>query len=158
MMIPLTCIYDVSWPAHLDEHSPVLRPGAVEIRSKAAQPAKNAKRILIIDDEVSIADSLSEILSGYGYDAVACYDGQAAIDAARDECPDVVISDVIMPGMNGVETVLALRELCPKIRVLLFSGQTATMDLLNQARLSGHEFEILPKPVHPTELLKKLSV
>ncbi|HLY99982.1 MAG TPA: response regulator [Candidatus Angelobacter sp.] len=158
MIISSTFIYSVSWPVHLDEYNPVLPPRAVETRGNTAQTTKNAKRILVIDDEVSIADSLTEILSGYGYDAVACYDGQAAIDAARGECPDVVISDVIMPGKNGVETALAIRELCPKIRVLLFSGQTATMNLLNQARLSGHEFEILPKPVHPTELLKKLSV
>ena len=113
---------------------------------------------MVIDDEARIADSLTEILTGYGYDAMACYNGQAAIDAARNRLPDVVISDVVMPGLDGVETVLAIRELCPQTRVLLFSGQGASMNLLNKARDHGHEFELLPKPVHPAELLKKLSV
>ena len=160
MTIPLTFTYAyAAWfPALLAEYNPSLLPGGAELRSEAGKLTGNSKRILVIDDEASIADSLTEILTGYGYDAVACYDGRAAIDAARSQRPDIVISDVIMPGLNGVETALAIRELCPEARVLLFSGQGASMNLLNKARDHGHEFELLPKPVHPSELLKKLSV
>lgn len=158
MTIPLTLTYTACLPAFLTENNLSLLQGAAEPRSEAGKLTGNSKRILVIDDEASIADSLTEILTGYGYDAVACYDGQAAIDTARSQLPDVVISDVIMPGLNGVETVLAIRELCPEARILLFSGQGASMDLLNQARDHGHEFDLLPKPVHPSELLKKLSL
>jgi CheY-like chemotaxis protein len=62
-----------------------------------------------------------------------------------------------MPKMNGVDTVLAIRELCPDARMLLFSGQAGTRDILAHARANGHEFELLPKPIHPDQLLKRLS-
>jgi len=91
-----------------------------------------------------------------GFDARPFYGGQGAIDFARKQCPDIVLSDVVMPKLNGVETVLAIRELCPSTRILLFSGQAGTSNILQRARASGHEFELLPKPIHPEDLLKKL--
>jgi DNA-binding response OmpR family regulator len=123
-------------------------------------PAKfqgNGQRILVIDDETSIADSLAEILTDYGYDAVAFYDGHAAIAATQKMCPDLVLCDVVMPRLNGVDTVLAIRELCSTARIFLFSGQATTTDILEKARAQGHLFEVLPKPIHPDELLKKLA-
>jgi CheY-like chemotaxis protein len=62
-----------------------------------------------------------------------------------------------MPKLNGVDTVLAIRELCPSTKILLFSGQAGTTNILEAARAEGHEFEMLPKPIHPEQLLKKLS-
>ncbi len=115
------------------------------------------KRILIVDDECSIADSLAEILNGNGWDAIACYSGRDAIEYARDQCPDIVISDVVMPKLNGIETVLAIRELCSTAQILLFSGQAGTTDILREARAKGHNFELVPKPIHPDLLLKKIS-
>ena len=112
---------------------------------------------MIIDDEASIADSLAEILSDCGYEAHAFYDGNAATAATREMCPDLVLSDVVMPRLNGVDTVLAIRELCPTTRIFLFSGQATTTDILEKARAQGHFFEVLPKPIHPNELLIKLA-
>lgn len=63
-----------------------------------------------------------------------------------------MISDVVIPGRNGVETGIRVRELLPQCRVILFSGQAATADLLKEAR-GGHEFQILAKPVRPQTLL-----
>jgi CheY-like chemotaxis protein len=125
-------------------------------RSAAAKSKGNSKRILVIDDEVNIADSLTEILSDHGYEALACYSGQAAIELARRLCPNLVISDVVMPTLNGVDTVLAIREICPLARIILFSGQAGTADILREARAAGHQFEFFPKPIHPEQLLKKL--
>jgi CheY-like chemotaxis protein len=62
----------------------------------------------------------------------------------------------MMPRLNGVETVLKIREICPGTRVLLLSGNAATADLLSQARSEGHNFELLAKPIHPNELLRRL--
>lgn len=118
----------------------------------------SSKRILVIDDEALIADSLTEILNQRGYQALAFYQGRAAINAVRKQCPDFVLSDVVMPELNGVETVLAIRRLCPRARILLFSGQATSTDVLEKARARGHDFELLPKPIHPDRLLKKLSV
>ncbi len=115
------------------------------------------RRILVIDDECSIADSLTEILNGNGWNAVACYSGRDAIAYAQEKCPDIVISDVVMPKLNGIETVLAIRELCPTAKILLFSGQAGTTDILREARARGHNFELVAKPIHPDVLLKKIA-
>jgi len=119
--------------------------------------ASKRKRIFVVDDDVIIADSLTEILCDNGYDAVAFYNGDAAVDSVQTLCPDCAIVDVIMPRRNGVETVLAIRERCPATRILLFSGQAGTADILEEARAKGHQFELLPKPIHPDVLLKKLA-
>jgi CheY-like chemotaxis protein len=68
----------------------------------------------------------------------------------------MLISDVIMADVNGIEAAIRMRALLPEIKILLFSGQAATADLLEKARADGYEFEILAKPVHPQDLLSRL--
>jgi CheY-like chemotaxis protein len=114
-------------------------------------------RVLVVDDEQVIADTLAKILDLNGYDASAVYTGTAAVESARSLRPDLVISDVIMPDMNGIEAAISIRGFLPTCKILLFSGQAATADLLENARAQGHEFEILAKPVHPSDLLAKLK-
>ena len=113
-------------------------------------------RVLVADDEKVIADTLAIILNQNGYDASAVYTGTAAVEKARATRPDLVISDVIMPDMNGIDAAIKIRAFHPSCKILLFSGQAATADLLEDARKRGHEFEILAKPVHPSDLLQKL--
>ena len=113
-------------------------------------------RVLVVDDERVIADTLTIIMNQSGFDASAAYTGTAAVERAREEKPDLIISDVIMPDMNGIEASIRIRQLLPECKILLFSGQAATADLLEKARQEGHEFEILAKPVHPQDLLAKL--
>ena len=117
---------------------------------------KNKSRVLVVDDERVIADTLAIILNQHGYDASAVYTGTAAVERARSVRPDLIISDVIMPDMNGIEAAINIRRFLPECKILLFSGQAATADLLENARARGHEFEILAKPVHPQDLLSKL--
>lgn len=114
-------------------------------------------RVLVVDDEQVIADTLAKILDLNGYDASAVYTGTAAVESARSLRPDLIISDVIMPDMNGIEAAISIRSFLPSCKILLFSGQAATADLLEDARAHGHEFEILAKPVHPSDLLAKLK-
>src|SRR5215468_5204468 len=113
-------------------------------------------KVLVVDDERVIADTLAIILNQAGFNAAAVYTGTEAVERARKEKPDLVISDVIMPDMNGIEAAIRIRQMLPGCKILLFSGQAATADLLEKARLQGHEFEILAKPVHPQDLLAKL--
>lgn len=113
-------------------------------------------RVLVVDDEQVIADTLAKILDLNGYEASAVYSGTAAVESARSLQPDLVISDVIMQDMNGIEAAIHIRSFLPTCKILLFSGQAATADLLENARAQGHEFEILAKPVHPADLLAKL--
>jgi DNA-binding NtrC family response regulator len=78
------------------------------------------------------------------------------LDAARLEAPDLLISDVLMPSLSGIELAIQVREHCPDCKVLLFSGQAATASLLETARAEGYDFEVLLKPVHPSDLLAKI--
>jgi CheY-like chemotaxis protein len=114
------------------------------------------KRVLIADDEQVIANTLAIILNQAGFEARAVYSGEKAIEELGGFQPDMLISDVIMTGMTGIEAAIETRKKLPQCKILLFSGQAATADLLERARAQGHEFEILAKPVHPTDLLAKL--
>lgn len=146
-------------PAALSLHrqKPFLHTVPKDAKIELASEAEGPRRIFVIDDEFKIADSLTEILNNNGYEAKAFYTGQSAIDSARIECPDLVLSDVVMPKLNGVETVIAIRKLCPRTRVMLLSGQATTADILKKARAKGYQFHLLPKPIHPDRLLKELA-
>jgi len=124
------------------------------VTSNNGQPSK--PRVLVVDDERVIADTLATILNQNGFEASAVYTGAEAVARARTSRPDLVISDVIMQDMNGIEAAIRIRQSLPGCKILLFSGQAATADLLEKARAQGHEFEILAKPVHPQDLLAKL--
>ena len=113
-------------------------------------------KVLVADDERVIADTLSMILNQSGFDARAVYSGETALELASTFQPDMLISDVIMANLNGIDAAIRIRQLLPSIKVLLFSGQAATADLLEKARREGHEFDILAKPVHPQDLLNRL--
>ncbi|HWY70419.1 MAG TPA: response regulator [Terriglobales bacterium] len=117
---------------------------------------KTKPRVLVVDDERVIADTLAIILNQNGFTATAVYSGTGAIEKARSERPDLIISDVIMEDMNGIDAAINIRQFLPSCKILLFSGQAATADLLEKARAKGHQFEILAKPVHPQDLLAKL--
>ena len=114
-------------------------------------------RVLIADDERIIADTLAQILVLSGYRASAVYTGEQAVAIAAQSSPDVLISDVVMGGMNGIEAAIAIRRICPQCHVILFSGQATTMNLLARANSDGNQFEILAKPVHPASILARLN-
>ena len=113
-------------------------------------------RILVVDDERVIADTISEILNDSGFEATPAYSGNAAIKVIQENCPDVVLTDVVMPGVNGVEVAKFVADSCSNTKVLLFSGQAAVSEFLLRANESGHSFEVLAKPLHPDELIEKL--
>ncbi|MDE3186419.1 MAG: response regulator [Acidobacteriota bacterium] len=113
-------------------------------------------KVLVVDDEQVIADTLAMILNQSGFDARAVYSGEKALELASTFAPDMLITDVIMADLNGIDAAIRMRSMLPQIKILLFSGQAATADLLEKARAQGYEFEILAKPVHPQDLLSKL--
>lgn len=129
-----------------------------EIRLLTIQPHTAPQPVvLVVDDEKVIADTLVAILSRSGYTALSAYDGTAALEIAALIPPQMMITDVCMPDMSGIELAIAAREAIPDCKVLLFSGQASTVDLLTTARAAGYEFEALSKPIHPTELLARIS-
>ena len=120
-------------------------------------PDKTANRfVLVVDDEHVIADTLVLILTQAGFDAVAAYSGREAVHRASQLRPDLIVSDVMMPDINGIDASIAIRSFLPQCKILLFSGQANTSNLLQRSRNSGHSFELLAKPVPPADLIAKL--
>lgn len=117
--------------------------------TEAAKPL-----VLIVDDETSITMTCSAILESHGYRTAIANDGKTALQKALEIRPDLVFSDVVMPGLNGVSLAIALTEALPETRILLFSGNTATADILAGARDQGYSFRILAKPVPIPEMLE----
>jgi CheY-like chemotaxis protein len=115
-------------------------------------------KILVVDDEQPIADTLALILQRAGYEAHAVYNGDDAMSFVTESRPNAVISDVMMPGLNGVELAIEIRNKCPECMVMLVSGNANTQDLLEEAREQGHTFEVLAKPIPPRQLLSRLIV
>ena len=86
------------------------------------------------------------------------YDGLSALEHAQEEIPDIVLSDVVMPKMNGIDLARKLREQLPNCRILLISGNAYSATLLSEWRdYDGPELEILPKPCSPQAIIRKLS-
>jgi DNA-binding NtrC family response regulator len=115
--------------------------------------ANEKNRVLIVDDERVIADSLALIFSNEGYAGRAVYSAEQALELISEWIPQLAIIDVQLPGMNGVDLAIHLKEEYRDCIVTLFAGQAATSDLLASARQRGHFLDILEKPVHPSELL-----
>ena len=115
------------------------------------------RRILIVEDEKIVADTLGQILAAHGYEIRVAYSAEHALDMLALWLPNVAILDVMLPKMNGIELALVLQENHPGCHVLLFSGQPSVEGLMQQARSEGHDFEILAKPVHPTVMLNAIS-
>jgi len=113
-------------------------------------------KVLIADDERVIADTLAAILNHGGFEARAVYSCPVALEIARSFRPDMLIADVIMAEMNGIEAAIRMKAMLPGLRVFLLSGQTATPEMLARQKADGYGFEILTKPVHPRDLISRL--
>ena len=114
-------------------------------------------RILVVDDEKGIVETLTAILQMKGYQVDSALDGVEGYEKARLLRPELVISDISMPKMNGIEMAIKITAELPGIRILLFSGQAVTLELLQQARARGYNFECLMKPFHPLDLIQKIE-
>jgi len=113
--------------------------------------------VLVVDDEKLIADTLVLILNASGFYAAATYSGEQALQMAPFLNPDVLISDVIMGGMNGVEASISISKILPQCKIILCSGQVNSEVLVRKAEAQGYKFELLFKPVHPQQLLDRLN-
>ncbi len=114
------------------------------------------KSIFVVDDEEIIVSTVTAILNMSGFPATGFQSAEAALRATDSESPDLLVTDVSMPGMNGIELAIRFKSLCPNCKILLFSGHATSEELLAAARAEGHDFTLLSKPVHPKDLLKTL--
>ena len=138
-------------------HFPTMTVEEIQGMESNHRTDQNLPVILVVDDERVIADTLSVILGRNGFDAMTAYNGTSALEIATLAPPQLLISDVVMPNMSGIDLAIAIGHAVPDCKVILFSGQASTADLLAAARLAGHDFVTLTKPVHPTEMLARVS-
>lgn len=118
----------------------------------------NRPVVLVVDDEEMIADTLGIILSRHGFAPMVAYDAETALEIASDIPPEVLLSDIVMPGMSGVALAIEMTRRVPDCKILLFSGQSAKMeDMLAEARDQGYDFTALTKPIHPTVLVERIT-
>ena len=113
--------------------------------------------VFVVDDEELVADSLVQILNNSGFSASSLYSGFQAIDRAFTSPFDVLITDVVMAEMTGIEAAIEICKAIPNCKVLLMSGNPLTMDMLKDAHERGHDFDILAKPVHPSVIIDRLN-
>ncbi len=112
--------------------------------------------VLVVDDERVIADTMTEILRRSGFNAICAYDGVSALELALQVGPDFVLTDVVMPRMNGVQLAIAIRKALPATEILLLSGQAGITEIVEGGREEGYLFELIAKPIHPEKLLQRL--
>lgn len=115
-------------------------------------------RILIIDDEASIRKPLQILLERAGYEVVSAASGGEAIRLWRERPGDLVITDIHMPGKNGLETIIELRQIAPQARILAMSGGdlNARIDVLGDATMLG-AVRTISKPFRLQELLQAIE-
>lgn len=115
------------------------------------------RRVFVVDDETTIAGTLAVILNSVGFDATPFTDPLAALYAAEFNCPDVLLTDVMMPQLNGVDLGVQFKAIHPSCKVLLFSGNASTSTMLENARAAGNHFELLSKPLQPKDLIATIE-
>jgi CheY-like chemotaxis protein len=114
--------------------------------------------VLVVDDEPVVADSIVGVLKISGYAATSAYSAESALAIASTVPPEILITDLSMPGgMNGFELATAMKRKVPDCKILVFSGQAANPDLFLQFPKPAHDFPVLSKPVHPRDLLTRIS-
>ncbi len=130
-------------------NSPIVWTG----KGSSTHASEYRPRILVVDDECVIADTLAKVLTLSGYAAIAAYDADGALETALHSPPELLIADVILPGMNGIKLASTIKRIFPDCKILLFSGQASTVDLMSAASREGDRFTLLNKPVPPKDLV-----
>ena len=107
--------------------------------------------ILVVDDERNIRRSLEMILTGEGYEVICVSSGQDALDAIKTEIPHVVLLDIVIPGMNGIEVLKSVRDSQPDLAVIMISGHGTVQDAVMATKLGAYDF--LEKPLSREKVL-----
>jgi OmpR family response regulator RpaB len=114
--------------------------------------------VLVVDDEAGIRDVLADLLAMEGYEVLTAANGQQGLEAYQEGEPDLVITDIMMPKMNGVDMVLQLRTRNPKVNVIFMSGffgaSPSRRDMTDAIATFG--YPLVHKPFKPTDFLSQV--
>jgi len=110
-------------------------------------------RILVVDDDPALAEMIGIVLRSEGYEAAFCADGGRALDAFHEERPDLILLDVMLPGLDGVEVCRQLREESG-VPIIMLTAKSDTIDVV--AGLEAGADDYVAKPFNPKELIARI--
>jgi DNA-binding NtrC family response regulator len=110
-------------------------------------------RVLVVDDDMRVADTIVQILRTRGYTAQGAYSAEAAMKMAEKLNPQVVVSDIVMGPVSGIELAIHIREHHPECRVLLISGHAGSSGHMPGNGAQGAKLQFMAKPVDPSRIL-----
>jgi DNA-binding NtrC family response regulator len=113
--------------------------------------------VFVVDDDPATALTIAAILNASGFEATTFTDGEKAMQAAESCCPNILVSDVVMPHMNGIQLAIRFQATYPKCKILLFSGNASANRLMKVATRKGHAFTIMSKAILPRDLVSAIQ-
>ena len=114
-----------------------------------------ARTILVVDDEASILQSLEGILSDEGFETISVKSGTEALNKIEEVMPDLVLLDIWMPGMDGIETLSKIREAYPRVQVVMMSGHGSIETAVKATKIGAYDF--IEKPLSLETLLLSIN-
>ena len=113
--------------------------------------------VLVVDDEHVIADGAAMVLQARGYCALAVYSAEEAIRFLSTIDVALILSDVNMPGVDGLELAAEAKKVCPRAKILLMSGMETPATISQRQGCSGCPFQVIAKPFGVNELVEKVN-
>jgi two-component system, chemotaxis family, chemotaxis protein CheY len=115
-------------------------------------------KILVIDDDAIVRETVIQVLEDHGHQVRSAEDGRRGVAAFRAERPDLVITDIIMPEQEGIQTITEIRALAPGAKIIAISGggRIGNADFLKMARHLGAA-DVVAKPFDPDELASRVD-
>ena len=110
-------------------------------------------RILVVDDDLALAEMIGIVLGSEGFDVATCSDGAQALDVFQQENPDLILLDVMLPGMDGIEICTRIRKESD-VPIVMLTARTDTADVV--AGLEAGADDYVPKPFKPKELVARV--
>jgi DNA-binding response OmpR family regulator len=113
-------------------------------------------KVLVVDDDPTVRDVLTTLLGFDGFEVASAPDGPTALQLAKTLAPDIVLLDVVMPGIDGLQVCRTLRDGSPSTRIVMLTGRGTAEDELDGVSAGAHAY--LRKPFSPLELLEAMGV
>jgi DNA-binding NtrC family response regulator len=113
------------------------------------------RRVLIVDDDRDIVTIVSTILGGRGWDIKAAYNGREALEAVTLSKPDIILLDIMMPEMNGIEVLKRIKKIDTDARIIMITAFGDVESYLDSMELGAYEY--INKPFETDELLEMID-
>jgi DNA-binding response OmpR family regulator len=141
------------WRLEMSTYFPTVPVKAIRLEAHLLSSEELPPVVLVVDDEPLITETLAAILSNTGLAVITAGDGVEALETALVIPPEILITDLLMPGMNGLDLIVEIKRAVPDCKVIVSSGHATGYDLMNRMKSLGWNFVVLIKPVHPADLL-----